>query len=129
MRTLEFDKILEMLAELAPTEGSRAYALTLPPQSDPYVIKKRLKNTTDAKRLIVAKGFPSFGSVNDVVDSVERAEKGATLSTRELLDIAALLRTARRLIDYYFDNRGEVSDGESLRESFGRLVSVRTLED
>lgn len=128
MRTLEFDKILDMLADCAPTEGSKAYALSLNPEVDPYIIRKRLRNTTDAKKLIIAKGFPSFGSVTDVIGSVERSEKGATLSTRELLDIAELLRTARRLSDYYFDNRGESTLGESLREHFGRLVFDRDLE-
>ncbi len=129
MRTLEFDKILDMLADCAPTEGSKAYALSLNPEVDPYIIRKRLRNTTDAKNLIIAKGFPSFGSITDVIGSVERAEKGATLNTRELLDIAELLRTTRRLSDYYFDNRGESTLGESLREHFGRLVFDRDLEN
>lgn len=129
MRTLEFDKILDMLAECAPTEGSKAYALLLTPESDPYIIRKRLANTTDAKKLILSKGFPSFGSITDVISSVERAEKGATLNTKELLDIASLLRTARRLSDYFFDNRGQSTVGESLREHFGRLVFDRDLEN
>ena len=42
----------------------------------------------DAKRLAGQKGNPSFGSVKDVTGALERADKGATLSTRELLDCA-----------------------------------------
>ncbi|MBQ4065189.1 MAG: endonuclease MutS2, partial [Clostridia bacterium] len=91
MRTLEFDKITAMLAECCPTEGSRAMALRLTPDGDPYMIRKRLMQTSDAKRLIMSKGFPSFGSVKDVTDAIERAEKGASMNTKELLDTASLL--------------------------------------
>lgn len=129
IKTLEFDKILYLLSECAPTEGSRAMALRLTPDFDAYMIKKRLSNTTDAKNLIMAKGFPSFGDVKDVLNAVERAEKGASMSTRELLDIASLLTSSRRMYDYYFGDGREKTVGESLREHFGRLLSERDLEN
>ena len=40
LHTLEFDKILEMLAEIAPTEGSAEMARALTPSSD--IVKVRL---------------------------------------------------------------------------------------
>ncbi len=128
LRTLEFDKITAMLSECCPTEGSRAMAYRLTPDGDPYMIRKRLMQTTEAKRLIMSKGFPSFGSVKDVTDAVERAEKGASMNPKELLDTAALLHTARRLSDYFFGDRKEHDVGEGLREHFGRLSTDRSLE-
>ena len=89
--TLEFDKVRAMLAECAATEGAKAEALELTPSVYPEEILRRLRRTTDSRRLIDAKGTPSFGLVSDVREICERADKGATLSARELLDVANVL--------------------------------------
>lgn len=128
VKTLEFDKITAMLAECAPTEGAKALAYRLMPDNDRYMIEKKLRQTTDAKNLLTAKGMPSFGNVKDITASIDRAEKGATMTPVELLDVAALLCTARRLYDYFFGDRKEGDPGEGLTEIFGRLVSDRPLE-
>ena len=124
--TLEFDKIRALLAESALTDGGRVLALSLEPSDRPDVIIKRQRRTTDARRLADAKGMPSFGSVHDVSAACERAEKGATLSMRELLDVAGVLRTSRMLIDYISANK--LFD-TSLDEIFDRLIPQRKLED
>ena len=128
-RTLEFDKILHLLSECAPTEGSKAMAQRLNIDNDAYMIGKRLTNTTDAKNLIMAKGFPSFGDVKDVLSAVERAEKGASMTCRELLDIALLLTSARRMSDYYYGDGKNGELGQSLNEHFGRLLFDKELEN
>ena len=55
IKTLEFDKITQMLADCAHTEGAKERALTLMPSSDPVTVRRRLRCTTDAKRLIEVK--------------------------------------------------------------------------
>lgn len=124
--TLEFDKIRAMLAESAATDGARAMALSLEPSSDPVVIERRQRRTTDAVRLTNAKGAPSIPTVHDVGASCERADKGAVLSMRELLDVAGVLRAARMLIDYL--NGNKLFD-TSLDEIFDRLIPDRRLEE
>ncbi|MBR3999678.1 MAG: endonuclease MutS2, partial [Clostridia bacterium] len=124
--TLEFDKILEMLAEIAPTEGSAEMARALTPSSDIVKVRLRQQHTTDAKTLIGLKGLPSFGRVKDIRPSVERAEKDAVLSLRELLDCAAVFRTARTLLDYV---KGERTPETSLGVIFERLQPNRHLEE
>ena len=104
MHSLEFDKIRELLATFAPTEGSKAMARMLMPCEDIEAVLKRQRRTTDAKRLCDAKGMPTFGGVRDVSESCERAEKGAILTPGELLAVAAVLRTSRSLIDYCHGN-------------------------
>ncbi len=128
-KTLEFDKITAMLAECAPTDGSRALALRLTPDADTYMIKKRQSMTTDAKNMIAAKGFPSFGYVKDVTDAIERAEKGGSMTTKELLDTASLMASCRRLYDYYFAERNDIGKYQSLNEHFARLVTDKFLEN
>ncbi len=126
LTTLEFDKICAMLASCAPTAGARAMAQRLMPVTDQVEIVRRLQRTTDARRLSDAKGMPPFGSIIEVDGACERAEKGAMLTTRELLDVAALLRGARLLLDYNKVNR---TFPTTLDEIFERLLPNRTLED
>ncbi len=124
--TLEFDKIREQLAEVAQTKGAAELAMRLEPSSDIDKIKYAQTLTTDAKTLIGLKGLPSFGHIKDVRPSVERANKDAILSLRELLDCAAVLRTARGLLDYIKSDR--VPDTR-IAEIFERLVANRHLEE
>lgn len=126
LRKLEYDEIVKMLAALAPTVGAREAALSLLPDDDEDVVKRRLIRTGDARRLIADKGLPSFGSVTDIADAVDRAGKGATLSTRDLLDVGNVLRTARGLLDYIRVNR---HFDTVLDEVFERLLPDRKLED
>ncbi len=126
LKTLEYDKILAMLATLAPTAGAREQALSLLPDDDKVAVKRRLRRTGDARRLLDDKGMPSFGMVIDVGDALDRAVKGATLSARELLDVGNVLRTARGLLEYSRTNRHFET---VLDEVFERLLPERRLED
>ncbi|MBE6702954.1 MAG: endonuclease MutS2 [Ruminococcaceae bacterium] len=125
-KKLEYDEILKRLAACAPTAGAAERALALLPDDDADTVKRNLIRTGDACRLLSDKGMPSFGSVADVTDAVERAGKGATLSTRDLLDVGNILRTARGLLDYIRVNR---RFDTVLDELFERLLPDRRLED
>ena len=100
LNTLEFDKIRTMLEECAPTEGAKERARCLLPSDDEVTVRRNLTHTTDARRLTDAKGIPPFGGIRDVSGACERAEKGAMLTTRELLEVARVLHAARALTDY-----------------------------
>ena len=122
LRTLEYDKIREMLAECALTEGARQLAARISPSDRDPEITARLRRTTDAVKLIGAKGTPSFGEIKDIGDACERSVKGATLTPRELLDVADLLRVCRRLLDYIRANKLFAT---SLDEVFERLIPIK----
>lgn len=126
LKTLEFDKIRAMLAESCPTAGAAELARGLIPAEHGDQARKRQTRTTDAKRLSDAKGMPSFGTVADVGDVCERAQKGAVLTPRELMDVAAVLRVSRGLLDYAHGNRLFPT---VLDEVFDRLLPNRHLEE
>ena len=109
LKTLEYDKILAMLAERAPTEGAKELALALRPSDSPDRILRMQRETTEAKAMQAVKGMPSFGMIKDIRDAADRAEKGATLSQRELLDIANVLKTSRSLLEYSRTDRRETT--------------------
>ncbi len=126
IKTLEFDKICAMLEACTHTEGAASLARALRPTDDPVVVRRRLQRTTDARRLADAKGAPSFGRIKDISAACERAEKGAVLSMRELLDVAGVLRTTRILVDYHTGNH---PFDTVLDELFDRLLPDRKLEE
>lgn len=126
LTTLEFDKIIDMLVECAATSGAKSRARTLTPTSDYDTVVERQTKTDDAKRLINAKGYPSFSADEGVVSSADRAYKGAILSPRELLNISSMLRSARMMLDYISTDKPFET---SLDIIFNRLMPNRTLED
>ena len=125
IKTLEFDKIRELLASLAPIESARATALNLSPSADIDLVLRRQRYTTDAKKLAAQKGMPSFFGVVDILDILEKADKSATLSCKEILQIHAVLRCTQALTDY---NIGERTYATSLDEIFDRLIPNKPLE-
>ncbi len=125
LNTLEYNKIIEMLAACCSTDGARARALALMPTDDIETVIERQRRTDDAKRLIAAKGYPSFSAPESVVPAADRAYKGATLSPRELLDIASLLRCASGLLDYVEIN---IPFETVLEPIFRRMLPNRDLE-
>ena len=125
LKTLEYDKIISSLAECASTEGARSRALSLTPSVDFDTVLIRQRHTDDAKRLINVKGYPSFSADERVLSSADRAYKGAILSPAELLEIAALLRSARMALDYISTDK--LFD-TTLDEIFSRLMPNRPLE-
>ena len=126
LETLEYNKITEMLAECCATDGAKARARSLMPSDDFDTVKARQESTDAAKRLINAKGYPSFTAPEGVVASAERAYKGAILSPAELLDVAALLRSARLVLDYINTDKPFET---ALDHVFSRLLPARELED
>ncbi|MBE6636003.1 MAG: endonuclease MutS2 [Ruminococcaceae bacterium] len=126
LTTLEYDKISEMLAALAPTEGAASRARALTPTDDYDTVILRQRRTEDAKRLVNAKGYPTFSAPESVVPAAERAYKGAVLSPRELLDIASLLYSSRMLRDYINTDK---SFDTSVDELFSRILLSGNLED
>lgn len=122
---LEFDKIVRLLADCCSTPGAKARALSLAPTDDEVLVERRLARTSDACRLVDAKGYPGFDACEDVPDAAERAEKGATLTTTELLHIASMLRSVAGCISYAKENH---PFDTTLDEVFDRLLPNPTLE-
>lgn len=125
IKVLEFDKVLEMLAECASLQGAKELISRTIPQTDIAIIKKLQQQTSDAKAIMVTKGMPSFMGVKPVESSVARAEKSAILTAKELLNIEALLGAVRNLRVY----TGDISTENSLCDYFNVLMPNSELEN
>ncbi len=126
VRILEFEKIKSILSSLALTDGAKKRAITLMPSSNTETVKRRLELTANAKEMTGIKGAPSFNSIPEILDTVEKAEKNSILSPREVLDVAIVLSTTRALLEYI---HSDVIKPCVLSEIFNRLVPNKSLED
>lgn len=126
VKTLELPAVLELLSKEAVSIPAKELVLTLHPSDSEYEVKRRLGETTAAKAMMVLKGSPSFGGVRDVRSSLSRANIGGMLNTRELLDIAGVLQSARTVRAYAGGDSSGRSDIDFL---FSSLMANKYLEE
>ncbi len=101
LKTLELDKILEMLAGFASNDETKRMALEIRPETDLALVRKECLKTSQAFSLSVQFGTPPFSNFKDVSSSAARAKSGAVISLRDLMDIAAMLRQIKGLAEWY----------------------------
>ncbi|MDR2502020.1 MAG: endonuclease MutS2 [Oscillospiraceae bacterium] len=107
LNTLELPAILSLLSAEAVSDRGKELACALTPTDDIFEARYRQEETSAAKTMINVRGAPGFSGIRDIRAAVKRANIGGTLSTAELLDIAALLRAAAGAIAYSDADRAE----------------------
>ena len=125
-RTLELHKVLELLAAEAVSPRAKEMALALEPEDTLFACQRLQQQTDDAVRLAGLFGSPSFAGVRDVSGALERARVGGFLNMKELLDVAALLRSARLTKNYL---EKETAVDTVLDEYFRQLSGNKYLEE
>jgi len=123
---LELDKVLEMLAEHTACADAAVLARELQPAGTLRETERRMADTDAAVMLAARFGSPSFGAVKNVNQALRRAQAGASLSMRELLDIVETLRVIRSLSDWRKHCAGV---GTALDDRFDMLSPNKYLED
>ncbi|MBQ9044727.1 MAG: endonuclease MutS2 [Oscillospiraceae bacterium] len=126
LKTLELPAVLELLAQEASSSAAKDVARALSPSGDRAEVERRLNETSAAAQLMVVKGSPSFSGVKDVRASLQRADMGGVLNTRELIDIARVLSAARSVRSYGTFERKEKTCIDYL---FNALQANKFLED
>lgn len=125
-KKLELDKVLKLLSEQAWSDECKGQCLKIRPVFDVKESRELLKKTDDAFVLSSKFGTPRFSNIKNVCGSAKRASDGATLSLRELLDCAAVLREISGLCSWYSQCAGIES---SLQEYFDLLTPHKALEE
>lgn len=125
IRTLEFDKILDLLADLTCCEDAREVALNLKLQTDPDAVKNEIQKTADFYTIAVSYGTPSFFRLKNPTGMIKRASAGGMLFPGELLKISELLRQIRLLDEWASQNR---SMPEGILPLFEQLSPNKYLE-
>lgn len=100
LHILEFDKILNKMAEYTGNDAVKQRILDLMPASSLGEATAMQQQTSEAVKLILRYGEPQNMTVPHVVPSLRRCAMGAVLSPKELLDVARVLNIARGVKRY-----------------------------
>lgn len=116
LKTLEYNKIIEKLAQCASSPMAKEKCNELVPLSDMELIVKMQKNTSDALSRIFQKGSISFLGLTDIRASIKRLEIGSVLSMKELLAISSVLDVTNRVKT--FSRKENEEEKDSLDDMF-----------
>ncbi len=97
LKVLEYNKIIDLLATKASSSLGLKYIEELIPKPDYKEVKDMLEETSEAQGILIKRGHVNLGGIQDISDSVKKAEIGAVLDPGSLLKISDNLRTARNL--------------------------------
>ncbi len=92
---LELNKILTAVAEHASLDKAKTLLTECAPATELDEVKRRLALTEECDKLLYVYGIGKIEQFSEAEDALLRAEKGSALSCGELLNAAALLRSAR----------------------------------
>ena len=126
LRTLELPRVLQLLSNQAVSAEAKERALRVLPETEPEEVLRLLDQTDAARLMIGQQGAPSFSGVKPVSETLDRADRGGSLNTRELLRVAGLLTAARRTREYFND---ESSEKTAIDHLFLSLHGNRFLEE
>ncbi|MBR2715721.1 MAG: endonuclease MutS2 [Ruminococcus sp.] len=125
-KSLELDKILQMLADETSIPDAHDLALKIEPSWGLFEVNELLSQTDDAYMLIGRFGAPSFGGMSNIANALRRAQAGGCLNTVELMRIAQSLRVIRMVKEW---RNKSASIETSLDNYFESLSTNKFLEE
>ncbi|MDY4921115.1 MAG: endonuclease MutS2 [Phascolarctobacterium sp.] len=124
IRTLEFDKVKNILASRAATFLGKQAVVALQIESDFAKVKRLQEETAEALRIMDGgKRFP-FGGAYNITADVKQAELGSVLLPEELLHVLTTVQALRAMKEFLADNAEmapTLAEYSGLMQQFGRL--------
>jgi DNA mismatch repair protein MutS2 len=96
-QTLEFDKVLNILAGYTSFSAGETLARNLQPTTDLVEAQQWQAETSEAMLLLDTHSNITIGGARDVRQSVENALRGFTLPAEDLLAVRSTIVSARNL--------------------------------
>lgn len=97
MNALEFNKILELLSQNAVSEAAKQKLLKLQPYLKEWEVNARIKDTTEARKILDHIGTPPLAVMKDIEMLLELTEKGAMLVPEQLTQIELFINSCKRM--------------------------------
>jgi DNA mismatch repair protein MutS2 len=98
--TLEFDKILAQLAEQALSEAAKNRSLALVPSLSESEVRRRIEETTQARRIIEQVGLPPLASMTELGRVINLIAVDAMLMPEQIEQVSTFLASCRRMKAY-----------------------------
>jgi DNA mismatch repair protein MutS2 len=135
LRVLEYEQVRELLVEQISTDLGRELVSELAPLDEEEEIRRRLQETTEARRIMDIAGALPLGGIHDVRAAVQAASRDGMIEAAALLDLADTISSGRRLRGFLL-KRGEeaprlaelgreIGDFQRLEEEIRRCVGPR----
>lgn len=124
-KILEFDKILNMLAEEALSETAKARCLALEPSLNEAETKRRLNETTEAKLILEKAGVPPLTSMAELQKVIGLTEADAMLLPDQIAHVSTFLVACRRMKAYL--KRAETT-GAGMAFFGGSIIELAEVE-
>lgn len=120
---LEFDKILNLLADNALSDGAKQRILNLKPYLNETEVNIKMNETTEAKSIINNFGNPPLPIMKDI-DKIDLIiEKNSILMPEQLINIAQFLVSCRRTKSYLKKSETQISLYANSIDSLDDLIS------
>mgnify|MGYP000900181643 CR=1 FL=1 len=120
-KVLELDKIIDMLKAKAASSLGLSMIEKLRPMSSFEEVKTAQEETTEAQSILINRGHVPLEGIHDIGDKAKRADLGAVLDPKSLLDLADTMRATRVL--------SNVLSGKIKKETFGNSETSIDEED
>lgn len=128
MHILEFNKVLNSVAEQAIYSESKEQILKLEPSTNFETVKKLLKRTEMAMILCLRYGMPDMLQFDDMDIILKKIEQGGIASLKELINILQMLRTVKNLKLWYIEFiQKEQEKEQKFNREFNNLAELKTL--
>ncbi|QMS85867.1 endonuclease MutS2 [Candidatus Xianfuyuplasma coldseepsis] len=99
--SLEFDKILTMVASYAHTLQGKELVAAITPTNDPLLIGRLLNETNQALDIINRYQEMPFGGIRDVSDILYRAKIHSILRPTHFLDVIGLIEATTNAVRFF----------------------------
>lgn len=129
LEKLEYNKILEMLSGYAKTYIGKKLSLELKPSFNAIDVSNLQLQTNQALDMLYKYGNPPIGDFNDVSIHLKKLESNNSLSIKEILDLAHVLKMSKELSMFYDEITKNIDyDFNSLKSFFNNLYLNIDLE-
>ncbi|WP_027398714.1 endonuclease MutS2 [Anaerovorax odorimutans] len=125
-RVLEYNKIKEQLSKEAASQITKNIIYELKPSIHVFQIREMLAETTEAVSVIMRKGALPLGSFYDINNNVHLADKGGTLTMKQLLEILYNLQVTRQVVTFL---KSDLLDLKIIKEILEIICIHKRLEE
>lgn len=128
-KKLEFEKILTQIRKFAVTDLAKPAILELQPFDNELEIERLLKETEQAKTMILRYDASPMTGVLNIKDAIKKAEIGSVLNIEEFLRIVSHQEAIGRNLTFIKKVRQLEIPSDSLDDYYSRLVSLPKLKE
>ena len=107
LAALEWGKMISRLHSHAASDPGKDLCAALAPGTDLDAIRISLEENRDGRRMLAADGPLPLEGLKEILPETEKAVKGASLSSIELLLVGQTSRTGERIRKFFEERRGK----------------------